>query len=249
MAQWGKLTYAQKQCLGATGKLMQQTEMIHPGARVGVAASGGVDSWVLLKILTMRQRIVPFKFEIMALHVNPGFEAGNDTPLRDWCRDNGVAAHIELTDHGPRAHSEENRKSSACFYCARLRRKRLFELCQEYNLTHLAFGHTAEDLASTFFLNLFETGKIYGLSMIEDFFGGDLKVIRPLMYLEKKTIIKAGKDFGLTVWKNPCPSAGQTRRADWEEWLAQQYRRGKHVKPNVMQGLQRWQLDRTLKNQ
>lgn len=249
MAKWGKLTYAQKQCLGAVGKLMQQTEMIHPGARIGVAASGGVDSWLMLKILTMRQRIVPFPFELMVLHVNPGFEPGNDAPLTRWCRENGVAAHIELTDHGPRAHSEENRKTSTCFYCAHLRRKQLFLLCKKYNLTHLALAHTADDLVSTFFMNLFETGKVYGLSMAEEFFGGELKLIRPLLYLEKKTIIKAAKDFKLEIWKNPCPSAGQTRRTDWEEWLQAQYNRSKHVRPNVMQGLQRWQLDRTINKQ
>ncbi len=249
MARWGKLSYAQQQCLGAVGKLMQQTEMLSPGARVGVAASGGVDSWLMLKILTMRQRIVPFPFELMVLHVNPGFDAANHEPLARWCRENGMAAHIELTDHGPRAHSEENLKNSACFYCARLRRKALFALCRQYRLTHLALAHTADDLATTFFMNLFETGKVHGLGMAEDFFGGKLKVIRPLLYLEKKTVVKAARDFGLEIWKNPCPSAGGTRRADWEEWLETQYRRARHVRPNVMQGLQRWQLDRTIKKQ
>ncbi|WP_084457842.1 tRNA lysidine(34) synthetase [Desulfocurvus vexinensis] len=245
MAQWGKLNYAQQQCLGAVGKLMQQAAMLAPGARVGVAASGGVDSWLMLQVLLMRQRIVPFPFELMVLHVNPGFDAGNHAPLAQWCRDNGVAAHIELTDHGPRAHSEENLKASACFYCARLRRKALFALCRTYGLTHLALAHTADDLATTFFMNLFETGKVHGLGMAEDFFGGRLKVIRPLLYLEKKIVIKAAKAFGLPVWSNPCPSAGATRRSDWEAWLDEHYRRARHIRPNVLQGLQRWQLDRT----
>lgn len=39
-----KGTYAQKVCVGQTGKLMQQMEMISPGSKVGVAISGGVDS-------------------------------------------------------------------------------------------------------------------------------------------------------------------------------------------------------------
>ncbi len=37
MASWGKLTYAQKQCVSATGKLMQQTAMVESGARIGIA--------------------------------------------------------------------------------------------------------------------------------------------------------------------------------------------------------------------
>lgn len=243
MAQWGKLTYAQKQCLGAVGKLMQTTEMIHPGARIAVAASGGVDSWLMLKILTMRQRIVPFKFEIMVLHVNPGFDPESHYPLTQWLTENGVPGHIEVTDHGLRAHSDENLKNSACFYCARLRRKRLFELCKKYNCTHLALGHTADDLAATFFMNIFETGKVYGMSIKESFFGGELDVIRPLMLLEKKTVIKAAKDFGLEIWKNPCPSAGATARSETEDWLEEKFRSDKRIKRNVLKALQRWQLD------
>lgn len=249
MAQWGKLTYAQKQCLGAVGKLMQTTSMLHPGARIGVAASGGVDSWLMLQILVMRRRIVPFPFEIMVLHLNPGFEPESHAPLAAWLAEHGVAGHLELTDHGPRAHSEENLKKSTCFYCAHLRRKRLFELCKTYGLTHLALAHTADDLMTTFFMNLFDTGKVYGLSIKEDFFGGELTMIRPLMYLEKKTVIKAARDFGLPVWANACPSAGATRRSETEDWLAERLSRDKRIKSNVLKGLQRWQLDITLNNQ
>ena len=76
-----KLSYAQQVCVKAAGKAMQSTGMLHPGARVGVAVSGGVDSFVLLKVLQIRQRIVPFPFEIMALHLNPGFDPTNHARL------------------------------------------------------------------------------------------------------------------------------------------------------------------------
>ena len=245
MAQWGELTYAQKTCLGKIGKLMMDTAMLRPGARVGVAVSGGVDSWLLFQILLLRQRIVPFRFELLALHLNPGFDPANHAPLLAWCAQHGAPLHAEVTDHGPRGHSEENLKNSACFYCARLRRKRLFALCREYRLTHLAFAHTLDDLAATFFLNLMQTGKVYGLSAKEDFFRGELTVIRPTLGLEKKTVIKAARDFGLPIWSNPCPSAGRTRRADMESWLANAFARDKLTRKNVLNGLFRWQLDAT----
>ena len=115
----------------------------------------------------------------MALHVNPGFDPDNHAPLTAWCADHGMPLHAEATDHGPRAHSDENRKRSACFYCAMLRRNRLFDLCRHYGLTHLAMGHNADDLAVTFFMNIFQTGKVSGLSPDEAFFGGALRMIRP----------------------------------------------------------------------
>jgi hypothetical protein len=85
-----------------------------------------MDSWVLIKTLAIRRGIVPFSFSLMALHVNPGFDPRNHEPMARWLEKEGIAAHLEVADHGPRAHSPENRKNSACFYCAMLRRKRLF---------------------------------------------------------------------------------------------------------------------------
>lgn len=243
------LTYAQKVCIKSAGKAMQQTGMIHPGARIGVAVSGGMDSWVLLQVLRYRQRIVPFRFEIMALHVNPGFDPENHAPLLPWLKDNGVSAHIEVTDHGPRAHSPENKRNSPCFYCAWLRRKRLFELCAQYGMTHLAFGHNADDLVSTFMLNLFQNGRVDGMSMKESFFNGRLEVIRPLLMVEKADIARAVRQWGLPVWSNPCPSAAGTRRSEMLEHLNELCRSHKGMKQNVFNGLRRWQLDLTPKAQ
>lgn len=244
-----KYSYAQQVCIKAAGKAMQKTEMIHPGARIGVAVSGGMDSWVLLQVLRIRQRIVPFKFEIMALHINPGFDPANHAPLLPWLAEHGVPGHIEITDHGPRAHSPENRRNSACFYCSWLRRKRLFELCGHYNLTHLAFGHNADDLVATFLMNLFQNGRVDGMSMKEDFFGGRLKVIRPLMLVEKADIARAVRQWGLTVWSNPCPSAGNTRRSEVMEEFKTLCKGSKDMKHNVFNALCRWQLDLTQKGQ
>lgn len=237
-----KLHFAQLHCVKAAGKAMQNTGMLRPHARVGVAVSGGMDSWVLLQVLCIRQRIVPFPFEIMALHVNPGFDPQSHLPLLEWLDANGVAGHVEVTDHGPRAHTEENRTKSPCFFCARLRRKRLFELCQEHGLTHLAFGHNADDLVHTFFMNLWQNGRVDGMSMSESFFGGVLEVIRPLLLVHKTEIAKAVRQWGLPVWQNPCPSAGKTKRAEIQSELEALFSRNKLMRANTFNGLCTWQL-------
>lgn len=247
MASWGKLTFAQKKCVTATGKLMQRTAMVSDGARIGMAISGGVDSFLMLKVLTIRQAIMPFKVELMALHVNPGFDPASHHALVNWCADHGVSAHIELTDFGPRAHSEENRKNSPCFWCAMQRRKRLFELCRDYNLTHLAFGHNADDNVVTFFMNVVQNGRADGLSPNESFFGGNLQVIRPTMLLDKKTVIKAAQQWELPVWENICPSNGATKRDEIHEWLRSMWRTDKRIKNNIFNAITRQQVDLTSK--
>ena len=109
-----KRSFAQEVCVKSAGKAMQMTGMLWPGCRVGVAASGGVDSFVLLKTLKIRQGIVPFRFEIMALHLNPGFDDKSHAALLPWLAEHGIPAHLEVTSHGPDAHSEKNLRRSAC---------------------------------------------------------------------------------------------------------------------------------------
>ena len=237
-----KLTFAQQTCVRAAGKAMQECRMIRPGARVGVAVSGGMDSFVLLKVMQLRQRIVPFPFEFMALHVNPGFDPANHAPLADWLRTEGIAGHLEVSDHGPRAHSGENLRNSPCFYCARLRRKRLFALCEQYGLTHLTFGHNADDLVTNFLMNLVQTGRVDGMSMNDAFFGGRLQVIRPLLLVEKSDIARAARQWELPLWSNPCPSAGRTKRADMMKLVEDMCEGSRIRRRNIFHGLTRWQL-------
>jgi tRNA(Ile)-lysidine synthase TilS/MesJ len=245
MGRGPKLKYAQKQCLGLVGRVMQTQGMLSPGARIGVAVSGGVDSFTLLQVLMLRQRIVPFDFELLAIHVNPGFDPHSHAPLEDWVRSRGLAAHFEVTDFGPRAHSPENRKKSPCFYCSMLRRKRFFDLCREYRLTHLALGHTADDLVATFFMNLVKTARVDGLSCRDEYFGGEFELIRPLIGCEKKLVTRAARQWGLPVTRNACPSAGKTERTRVEKLFLDQLLHEKALKRSVFRAITRWQLDET----
>jgi len=247
MASWGKLTFAQKKCVSATGKLMQSTDMVSHGSRIGLAISGGVDSFLMLRVMLIRQAIMPFPIELMVLHVNPGFDPESHTPLVNWCKDNGLSAHIELTDFGLRAHTEENTSNSPCFFCAMQRRKRLFELCRDYNLTHLAFGHNADDNVVTFFMNILQNGRTDGLAVNESFFGGNLQVIRPTMLLDKKMVIKAARQWELPIWENICPSNGATKRDEIHDWLRSMWRNDKRIKNNVFNAITRQQVDLTSK--
>lgn len=212
-----KLSFAQRTCIKKAGLALQRSGALWPGCRVGVAVSGGVDSFILLRVMKARQRITPFPFEIMALHCDPGFAPQSHAPLAPWLGREGIAGHIESCGFGPLAHSPANRSASPCFLCSMHRRKRLFELCQKYSLTHLALGHNAEDLFSTFFLNLARNGRVEGMPVRESFFGGALWLIRPLLLVEKKYIRQAARQWDLPVWPNACPSSGQTERTRMAE--------------------------------
>lgn len=243
MAQWGKLKYAQQSCLSQTGKIMQQAGMAWPGARIGLAVSGGIDSMTMLQVMAMRRRILPFPIELFVIHLNPGFDAGSHKPLAAWMREHGLAGHLEVTDFGPRAHSPENRKKSPCFFCAWHRRKRLFDICKQYRLTHLALGHNTDDLVSTFFMNMLKTGKIYGLVPKESYFHGQLTLLRPLLLLDKATITRACRQWELPTWENSCPSKDQTARSETLQAVLNLCGPDKRIRTNMFNALRRWQME------
>jgi tRNA(Ile)-lysidine synthase TilS/MesJ len=220
---------------------MLDSGMMRPKARIGVAASGGMDSWVLLQILTLHRRKLPFDIQLMILHINPGFDPANHYPLVDWAKQAGLPVHAETSDMGPRAHTAENRKNSPCFFCSWRRRKHLFQLVDTYGLTHLALGHTADDLVQTFFLNLLYQGRVEGLYAKESFFHGRFELIRPLLHVEKRLVRKAVGDWELPVWANPCPSAETSKRSEVDDWLQSLWAGNSKMRKSVYSALKRWE--------
>lgn len=235
-------TFAQKTCVSKAGLLLQKTASLWPHCRVGIAVSGGMDSFVLAKVMKIRQTITPFKFEIMVLHCNPGFQEADHESLSAWLSSEGIPFHIEVNNYGPYAHSEKNQKNSPCFLCARERRKRLFSLAQQYGLTHLALGHNADDLLSTFIMNFMRNGRVQGMTSAEAFFNGRLQLIRPLLLVEKKFIRQAARQWNLPYWENSCPSSGKTARSQTGEIIENILKILPDAKNSMLGALTRWQV-------
>lgn len=241
MSKKKKLTYAQKACLSRLGRLCYTSQMFQDGSRVGLAVSGGVDSLVLCQSMLLYKKKLPFRIELLVLHINPGFSSASHLPLQRWVEEKGVAAWLEVKDFGPRAHSPENKKNSPCFFCSWRRRKRLFQLVKRFGLTHLALGHTADDLLATFFMNAFYAGRIEGMYPRESFFGNEFEVVRPLLFVEKRIIKRAAADWGLPVVRNPCPSAKNTKRSETWQVLENLISQDKRIRKSLYSALFRWQ--------
>src|SRR5512138_2071267 len=103
------------------GKAINHYGMVRQGDRIAVAVSGGKDSMLLLWLLRERLRRVPIDYELTAVHVDPGFDDRSADLLESWFVREGFRHEVIRTDHGPRAHSPENRENP-CFLCSRMRR-------------------------------------------------------------------------------------------------------------------------------
>jgi tRNA 2-thiocytidine biosynthesis protein TtcA len=218
------------------GKALHRYRMISHGDRIAVGISGGKDSWSLFWLLDALQARAPVQFTLFPIYIDPGFKDGPADAIAAQGRTMGYAVHIEYTDNGIVAHSDQNRENP-CFLCSRLRRKRLFEIARELDCGKLALAHNKDDIIETLFLNMFYAGEISTMLPYQPFFGGLLTVIRPLAYADEDALVRLAEQMQWPVKENPCPSAGRTKRAEIKGILQQLYRRNDKVKGNIFRAM------------
>lgn len=234
--------YAYKTIKKYVGKALHRYDMISDGEKIAVGLSGGKDSLTLLWILNERLRRIPINYELIAIHIDPGFEGGFSTQLKAYCEKEGYKLIVEYTDNGIVAHSSENRENP-CFLCSRLRRKRLFEIADELGCKKLALGHNKDDIIETLFINMCYAGEISTMSPVQEFFQGDFTVIRPLAFVDESVIKRFAKNMGFPVGENPCPSANVSKRAEIKIILNELYRSNRNIKGNIFRAMHHVKLD------
>lgn len=230
----GKSAY--KELRRSVGKAINGYEMIRDGDSIAVGVSGGADSLTLMWFLRDRLRRIPISYTLVPIYIDPGFEMGFAERLRDHCAEAGYAIHVEYTDYGVISHTDYNRENP-CFLCARLRRKRLFELADQHGCDKLALGHNKDDLIETLFLNMCYGGEMSTMLPSQSLFNGRFTVIRPLAFCDEAMIRRFAKDRGFPEFVNACPSANRSQRSDIKRMLENLYRSNRKIKGNIFRAM------------
>ncbi|MDI3481476.1 MAG: tRNA 2-thiocytidine biosynthesis protein TtcA [Tepidanaerobacteraceae bacterium] len=186
--------------------------MIEKNDRIAVGISGGKDSSALLFILDVVRKYSPFKFEMLAVSVDMGW--GMDySPIQKYCNELNVPLEIVETKIGPLV-LNVRQESNPCSLCSKMRRGALDSAAVKLGCNKVALAHHADDIMETLFLNLIFTGRFATFEPKTYLSRKNLTLIRPLIYLEEKTIKTIVGAKKLPVLENPCPVAGTTRRND-----------------------------------
>jgi tRNA 2-thiocytidine biosynthesis protein TtcA len=225
-------------------------EMLSPGDRVLVGVSGGADSLTLLKIMAGPLIFVPKPEFILAVYVDMGFEGENGNAvdrLEAHFREHGYDYLIKKTKIGPLSHSGFNRKASPCFLCSRLRRRELFEIAREQRCNRVALAHNKDDVIETFLLNIFFAREVSTMLPCQSYFNGEFHLIRPLAYIEDSLLKRFAREENLPVVKNPCPTAGTTKRQYIKDLIRKLDGDHRGVKENIFKAMKHVKPDYLLK--
>lgn len=218
------------------GKAISDYDMIANGDRILVAVSGGKDSLTLLWLLNDRLSRIPIGYQLFPVYIDPGFSGGFADSLCEFVNHMGFDLRVVHTDCGIQAHSPSNRENP-CFLCARLRRKRLFEIAGELDCGKIALGHHKDDIVETFFINVCYAGNISTMRPVQPFFNGEISIIRPLAYVAEDRIRRVAEDRAFPEFFNPCPTAAVSRRKQIKDVLNQLYASNPKIRGNIFRAL------------
>jgi tRNA 2-thiocytidine biosynthesis protein TtcA len=221
------------------GRAIIDYNMINDGDKIAVAVSGGKDSLTLLKVLRDRQKFVPIKYELLAIHIDQGYPRSHAKPLGKYFKKIGVKYHIERTDELRKT----KKKDINCFWCSWNRRKALFGAADRLGFPKVALGHHKDDIAQTILMNMFFHGEIAAMAPKQELFHGRIILLRPMAYVEEKMISRFVKSEKFPIADCVCPNSVISNRAKVGKIIKDLEKVCPEVKTNIFKSLKRIKTD------
>ena len=225
-------------------KAVNEYGLVQDGDKIAVAISGGKDSLLLYKLFQRLKKDKRRNFEFRAVNLNPGFKKED----LDNFKNNLLKLDIdcEIFDTNIWKIANEKAKEYPCFLCAKMRRGILYKKVEEYGYNKLALGHHFDDVIETTLINIFYSGSVKTMTPMVDSTSGQLKVIRPLIYVEEKDIIQYTKKNGILAMNCGCTiEAGKTssKRKEVKDLLRDLEQKHPGIKKSVFNSMRNINLN------
>ncbi len=211
-------------------------DMVHPGDHIMVGLSGGKDSSLLLALLARKKVETTNDYKLSAIFVHMGFEGDDEKRayLREYCASLGVPFH---TVDEPIFETFEREKKKPCYLCSRNRRIAIFKYAKTVGANVIAFGHHRDDFMETYLLNILYGACTETMKPNNPFFGGEFRVIRPMLYMDEKAIAAEAKRRGIRTFPQGCPYSESNERRFVKNLIAEAQSRHRRVRKSIFRAM------------
>jgi tRNA 2-thiocytidine biosynthesis protein TtcA len=220
-------------------KTIATWKLVEPGDRVMVAVSGGKDRYTLLDLLWRARAKAPFRFDVVAVHLDQAQPGYDGAPLRAWLERLGAPFEIVRRDTYSKVIELVQDGKSYCGPCSRMRRGILYDVAERLGCTKIALGHHRDDALETLLLNLFYAGKMQAMPAGYTTDDGRFQVIRPLIECAEADIVEHATAAGYPILPcNLCGSQTGLRREKMGELLQAMEKDNPNVRAVMLHALQ-----------
>jgi tRNA 2-thiocytidine biosynthesis protein TtcA len=226
-----------KSLLRLVGQAIAHYGMIREGDRILLGLSGGKDSLSLLHVLRHLQRAAPVHFEVGAITVDPQIPAFNPSALKPYLAELGVPYFFQeqpIMDDASKHASDPG--FSFCAFCARMKRGIIYSTARREGYNVIALGQHLDDLAQSFLMSAMHRGQLRTMKAHYTIDAGDLRVIRPLVYVRERQTAAFAEAAALPIVPENCPACFDmpTEREHMKQLLLNEEARFKHLFRNLL---------------
>ncbi len=196
----------------------KQFGLFEPDDRVMVCLSGGKDSWVMLHVMRLLLKRLPFKMELVAMNLDQGHPGFPGHLIKDYLTEHDYEFRLFSQDTFSIVQEKVPEGKTTCSLCSRLRRGILYNAAVELGCNKIALGHHRDDILQTAMLNLFYGGKLATMPPKVWSDDGRNVVIRPLALCAEENIAAYASAIGFPII--PCDLCGTQEEMKRQEMKA-----------------------------
>jgi len=210
-----------KNLMRPVGRAIADFKMIRDQDRILLGLSGGKDSLSLLHILHQLSRHAPIHFNLAAMTVDPQVDGFDPSVLQPYLAELGIP-YFYLREPILERAKKHIDGDSYCSWCARMKRGVMYATARREGYNVLALAQHLDDLAESFLMCAFHGGRLKTMKANYRISDGDLRVIRPLVYVRERQTRDFAESAGLPVIMDSCPACFTmpTQRQHMKELLA-----------------------------